>query len=493
MRVAMMSYEVFPFVKVGGLADVLGSLPKYLERQGSISGSQPMDIDIFMPYHKLVQKNAKTYGYTVEKIGNSFPVPFMQTIQEVQLYRSRLPDSNVNVYFIGNDHFFSCDQVYGYEDQGEQAIFFNVGALEAVRVLGKPYDIIHAHDWQSGLIPVYLKTLLREEPIFKNALTVYTIHNLGYQGKFASMYLNVAGLPHYLFNVDALEFYGEINFMKGGILFSDIVTTVSPRYAQEIQTKAYGEKLEGVLNIRSDALYGILNGIDYDTFNPAKTNLVPYSFNPLDLSGKAQNKRLLQERLGLDINPDIPVFGLISRLVAQKGLDILSKITPFFLMQDVQLVVLGTGDSEYEELIQEMAAENPKKVSANLKFDIDLANLIYAGADIFLMPSRYEPCGLGQMFSLRFGTIPVVHYVGGLADSISEFDEKEKTGNGFGFSEYRESELLLSIFRALYFFRRKEDWGTLVKNAMTDDFSWERSAKEYIYIYTEGLNNKRSL
>jgi len=493
MRIAMMSYEVYPFVKVGGLADVLGSLPKYLERLSSRSGSQPMEIDIYMPYHRAVSKNAKPFGYSIEKIGSPFPVPFMQTIQEVQLYRSRLPDSDVNVYFIGNDHFFSGEKVYGYEDQGEQAIFFNVGALEAIRVLGKSYDVIHAHDWQSGLIPVYIKTLLREEPMFQKALTVFTIHNLGYQGKFPSMYLNMAGLPHYLFNVDALEFYGEINFLKGGVLFSDIVTTVSPRYAQEIQTKAFGEKLEGVLSIRSDALYGILNGIDYDIFDPTKTNLVPYAFTPNDLSGKARNKRLFQERLGLEVNPDVPVFGLISRLVAQKGLDILSKITPFFLMQDVQLVVLGTGDAEYEELVQEMAAENPKKVSANLKFDIDLANLIYAGSDIFLMPSRYEPCGLGQMFSLRFGTIPVVHYVGGLADSIIEFDEKEKTGNGFGFSEYRESELLLSIFRALYFYRRKESWETLIKNAMTDDFSWERSAKEYVYIYTEGLKNKRAL
>jgi starch synthase len=365
--------------------------------------------------------------------------------------------------------------------------------MEAIRQLGVKYDVIHSNDWQTGLIPVYIKTLFRDDPLFKDVLTVYTIHNLGYQGKFPSMYLNMAGLPHYLFNVDALEFYGEINFMKGGILFSDIINTVSPRYAQEIQTKLFGEKLEGVLNIRSDCLYGILNGIDYGVFDPSKTNLVPHAFTATDLSGKAKNKRLLQEQLGLRTNPETPIFGLISRLVSQKGLDILSKIIPFFLMQDVQFIVLGTGDKEYETLIRDMASLYPEKVSANLKFDLDLANLIYAGSDMFLMPSKYEPCGLGQLFSLRFGTIPIVHYVGGLADTVSEFDESSLTGNGFGFSEYRESELLLSIFRALYFYKRKGSWNALIQNAMGGDFSWERSAAEYRYIYSEGLNNKRTL
>jgi starch synthase len=493
MKIAMISYEVYPFAKVGGLADVIGSLPKYLIGKSQESKNSEIEIDIFMPYHHIVRANARKFGFTIEKSGASFGIQFMQTNEKVQLYRSVLPGTKINVYLIGNEHFYSCEEVYGYPDQGEQSVFFNAGTMEAIRKLGVKYDVIHSNDWQTGLIPVYIKTLFRDDPLFKDVLTVYTIHNLGYQGKFPSMYLNMAGLPHYLFNVDALEFYGEINFMKGGILFSDIINTVSPRYAQEIQTKLFGEKLEGVLNIRSDCLYGILNGIDYDVFDPSKTNLVPHAFTATDLSGKAKNKRLLQEQLGLRTNPDTPIFGLISRLVSQKGLDILSKIIPFFLMQDVQFVVLGTGDKEYETLIRDMASLYPEKVSANLKFDLDLANLIYAGADMFLMPSKYEPCGLGQLFSLRFGTIPIVHYVGGLADTVSEFDENNLMGNGFGFSEYRESELLLSIFRALYFYKRKDSWNALIQNAMSGDFSWERSAAEYRYIYSEGLNNKRTL
>lgn len=486
MRVAMISFEVFPFAKVGGLADVIGSLPKYLEREG-------LDIDIFMPYHKIVQKNAKAFGFEVEKVGSAFAVPFMQTNEKAQLYRSTLPDTKVQVYFIGNDHFFSCEKVYGYEDQAEQSIFFNIGCLEAMKILGKRYDVLHSNDWQTGLIAVYLKTLLREEPIFKDVLTIYTIHNMGYQGKFPSLYLNMAGLPHYLFNVDALEFYGEINFLKGGVLFSDIVTTVSPRYAQEIQTKKFGEKLEGVLNIRSEFLYGILNGIDYEMFNPQNKKLVQHPFSLQDLSGKARNKKALQEKLGLEVNDRIPLVGLISRLVVQKGFDILAKIAPYFLMQEVQFVVLGTGDPEYEELVQKMAAEQPRKVSANLKFDLELANQIYSGADMFLMPSQYEPCGLGQMFSLRLGTIPIVHYVGGLADTIKEFEESTGSGNGFGFSEYRESELLLSILKALYTYQKKDVWKQVVVNAMKENLSWEKSAKEYIYIYTEGIKNKRTI
>ncbi len=488
LKVAFITPEMAPLAKTGGLADVTGALPKYLSRSGQL------EVTVWLPFYREIKKK----NLNLKLVATNLKLDIFPAESQKNFSIFEYQTEDFKVYLVQNDFYFDRDYLYGtpegdYPDNGHRFAFFCLAALTGFKLINWIPDLIHAHDWQSGLIPVYIKTLLREEPMFQKALTVFTIHNLGYQGKFPSMYLNMAGLPHYLFNVDALEFYGEINFLKGGVLFSDIVTTVSPRYAQEIQTKAFGEKLEGVLSIRSDALYGILNGIDYDIFDPTKTNLVPYAFTPNDLSGKARNKRLLQERLGLEVNPDVPVFGLISRLVAQKGLDILSKITPFFLMQDVQLVVLGTGDAEYEELVQEMAAENPKKVSANLKFDIDLANLIYAGSDIFLMPSRYEPCGLGQMFSLRFGTIPVVHYVGGLADSIIEFDEKEKTGNGFGFSEYRESELLLSIFRALYFYRRKESWETLIKNAMTDDFSWERSAKEYVYIYTEGLKNKRAL
>jgi len=483
MRIAMISFEVFPFAKVGGLADVVGSLPKYLQREG-------VEVDVYMPYHKIVDDNAKKFGYTVERKLDDFDVPFLQTDQKISVYETNLPDSECKVYLLNNDYYFSSEDVYGFEDQAEQSIFFTVGVLETIKKIGKKYDVVHANDWQTGLLPVYLKSLFRGEELLKDCLTVYTIHNLGYQGRFPSRYMNFASLPHYLFNVDALEFYGEINFMKGGVLFADVVTTVSPTYAQEIQTKKYGEKLEGVLSIRSESLYGILNGIDYEIYSPDNGKLVPFVFNHDDLAGKEQAKAKLQEEMGLPVRKDVPVIGLISRLVSQKGLDILSEISKYLFQNDIQFVLLGTGDKEYELIFKKLSEEYPDKVSANLKFDIDLANLIYAGSDMFLMPSKYEPCGLGQMYSLRYGTIPIVHYTGGLSDTIKEYEESTEFGNGFGFHEYKESELLLSMMKAQYYFKNKEKWGKIVKNAMKEDLSWERSAKEYIYVYKEGLRMK---
>ncbi len=483
MRIAMVSFEVFPFAKVGGLADVIGALPKYLSREG-------LEIDVYMPFHSIVMKNAEKYGYEIEKVFDDFDVPFLQTNERISVYSTYLPDSNCKVYLIDNKKYFSSDEVYGYDDQAEQSIFFTVGVLETIKKLGEKYDIIHANDWQTGLLPVYLKSLFRGEEIFRDCLMIYTIHNLGYQGRFPSRYMNFASLPHYLFNVDALEFYGEINFMKGGILFADIVTTVSPTYAQEIQTKAYGEKLEGVLSIRSESLYGILNGIDYEIYNPENGKLIPFKYDCDDLSGKILAKSELQRQAGLPVRDDVPVIGLISRLVSQKGLDILSQISKYLFLNDVQFVLLGTGDIEYEQIFGKLSEEYPQKVSANLKFDIDLANLIYAGSDMFLMPSKYEPCGLGQMYSLRYGTIPIVHYTGGLSDTIKEFEESTELGNGFGFHDYKDSELLLSIMKARYFYDNKDKWNKIMQNAMKEDLSWERSAKEYIYVYKEGLRMK---
>ncbi|HOO32995.1 MAG TPA: glycogen/starch synthase [Thermotogota bacterium] len=485
MKVAMMSYEVFPFAKVGGLADVIGSLPKYLERNG-------VEVDIFMPYHRIVDRNSMKYGYEIEKVFDPFEVPYVDTDEKAGLYKTKLPGSNCNVYLIANENIFNTEEVYGKEDPALQSVYFSAAAIAAIKELDERYDVIHANDWHTGLVPVYLKSLYKDDNLFHSVLSVYTIHNLGYQGRVNSRLLNYAGLPHYLFNVDALEFYGDINFMKGGILFSDIITTVSPTYAQEIQTSRFGEHLEGVLSIRSESLYGILNGIDYEVFSPENREISLNKFSADNLNGKYISKAELQKRVGLPQRSDVPVIGIITRLVSQKGLDIFSKIANLVFMQEAQMVLLGTGQPEYEEMMKALQEKYPERVSANIEFDIDLANHIYVGSDMFLMPSKYEPCGLGQLFSLRMGTVPIVHYTGGLADTVREYNAETGEGNGFGFSEYRESELLYSMFKALYAYKDREQWNQIIQNAMSDDFSWERSAREYLYVYEEGINKKEN-
>ncbi|QTA37871.1 glycogen synthase [Thermosipho ferrireducens] len=481
MKVALISYEVYPFAKVGGLADVVGALPKYLEKHGT----KPI---IFMPKHRVVEKGAEKFGYTLKKIKEGLNVPFLKTDEKFDIYETKLPKSNVPVYLISNDYYFSAEKVYDGPDLAEQAIYFSAAVLEAIKNLKLKFDIFHVNDWQTALIPVYLKSLYKEVPEFFKAAVVLTIHNLGYQGIFDQKYLEFAGLPEYLYNIDGIEFYGKINFLKGGILFSDVINTVSPTYSQEIQTKEYGEKLDGVLRLRAADLYGILNGIDYEEYNPATDDRIYVNYSIDDIEKKYENKKKLQEEMGLPVK-DVPVIGMINRLVDQKGLDILADIFRYITLFNVQFVLLGTGDEKYEKLFEDIAKEFPEKVSANIKFDVTLAQKIYAASDMFLMPSRYEPCGLGQMYSLRYGTIPVVRYTGGLADTVMEYDESTMKGNGFGFKEYDSAHLLRAIARSVdIYFNKKQHWRKLIKNAMTTDLSWERSAKEYIKLYTRAKN-----
>lgn len=476
MKIAMVSYEVYPFAKVGGLADVVGALPKYLEKQG-------INVDIYMPYHKKVKQNAEKYGWVIEKITSSVDVPVLKTEEKFDIYKTTLPGSkSTNVFLIANEYYFNADEVYQGPDLAEQAIYFSAAVIEAIRKLDIDYDVIHVNDWQTALIPVYLKSVFRDEPVLSKMASVLTIHNLGYQGLYEPEYLKFAGLPDYLFNIDGLEFYGKINFLKGGIIFTDIISTVSPTYAREIQTKDYGEKLDGVLRVRSSDLYGILNGIDYDEYNPATDTRIFVNYDLENVDKKKENKKMLQRELGLP-EKDVPMIGMINRLVDQKGLDIMAEIMDYVSMFDLQFVLLGTGDEKYEEMFRKLGSKYPEKYSVNLKFDIVLAQKIYAGADMFLMPSRYEPCGLGQMYSLRYGTIPIVRYTGGLVDTVKEYDPKTKEGNGFGFEGFDSAHLLKAIAKALYFYNSAEDWKTIVKNAMTTDLSWDKSAKEYVKLY----------
>ncbi len=480
MRVAVVSLEVYPFAKVGGLADVIGALPKALKRQGI----EPV---VIMPFHKIVERNAKKVDVEIKKIVDKIFLPNLRTNETVSLFRGNLPNSDVPVYFVSNDKYFSSETIYGGVDEAEQSIFFSNAVFETLKTLDIHVDVIHANDWQTGLVPVYLKTVYRYEPFFEKTAVVYSIHNLGYQGIFDKRYLDFAKLGEWLYSMQYLEFYGNLNFMKGGIVFADAINTVSPTYAKEIQTEEYGNKLDGVLKTKADVLFGILNGIDYSEYDPSKDPRIPYHYNVEDFSNKWKVKESLQKELNLEVVSSKPIFALISRLVDQKGLDILSEIIDYVLLYDVQFVLLGTGDSKYEERFKEIASKYPKRTSINIAFDVDLAQRIYAGSDFFLMPSRYEPCGLGQMYSMRYGTIPVVRYTGGLADTVKEYDPSTGEGNGFGFKEYNSGALLKAIARALFYYKKKEDHEKLIKNAMNTDVSWDKSAIGYIEFYNKAV------
>lgn len=460
MKILFVSSEAVPFAKTGGLADVAGSLPIALEKLG-------IDIKVVMPKYKTVK------------------------VKEDRTVIGR----NLEVLFIENEKYFNRSQLYGdkfgdYPDNLERFSYFSKSCLDLLKKINFKPDIIHCNDWQSSLIPVYLKTIYKNDPFFCDIKTILTIHNLSYQGLFDKSHFPKSGLGWNLFTIEGLEFYDKVNILKGGILFSDLITTVSPTYSKEIQTKEFGHGLEGVLKERSNELYGILNGIDYDTWNPKTDKYISKKYDANDIKAKYVNKEDLQKISGLSVDRNIPLIGIISRLADQKGLDLISAIIGDLLKSKLQFIVLGTGDNKYHVLFEKIAKVYPKKTSMNLKFDAVLAQKIYAGCDIFLMPSRFEPCGLGQMICLRYGTIPVVRLTGGLKDTIEEYDAASGQGNGFVFSQYSSSELLAAIKRSLAFYKDKEAWQKLTKKAMGYDFSWDNSAKEYEKLYNKLISSK---
>lgn len=460
LKVLMVSSEVVPFSKTGGLADVVGSLPLAINKLG-------VDIRVATPRYKSV----KIYG------------------NEARL------DDDVPVYFIEDEGYFMRDNLYGdkagdYPDNLERFTSFSKKVLEILKDLDFKPDIIHCNDWQTALIPAYLKTILKDDPFYAGIKTVFTIHNIGYQGLFPKEEFPKTGLGWDLFSIDGLEFYGKVNILKGGLVFSDIITTVSPTYAREIQTKEFGYGLDGVLAQRKDFIFGIVNGVDYDEWNPSKDKELQYHFSSTKIDGKDKEKIALQREGGLKEDVNAPLIGIISRLADQKGLDIISQIIEPLLDMEVQLILLGTGDEKYHILFERMKRKHPKKASIHLKFDAVLAKKIYAGSDMFLMPSRYEPCGLGQLISLRYGTIPIVRKTGGLADTIIEYNPKTGEGNGFVFERYDADELFGTIRRAVDLYKDKGTWRKLVLKAMKCDFSWEGSAKKYIELYKKIKSKK---
>jgi starch synthase len=480
VKIAYISYEVSPYAKAGGLADVAGALPIYLKKMG-------VEPYVIMPLHKSIEKNFDVSQFKLVKENlmpdsHTYKIPF-------SVYQGYLPNSEVKIYFIKTDKLFDSKNIYEEENIFLKTSFFCDASLKTIKEIESDTDVRNINDWHTSLIPVYLKTNYYEDTSLRKIATVLTIHNIGYQGLFEPSVLATAGLPSYLFNMEALEFYGKVNILKGGIMFSDVINTVSPTYAKEIQTKEYGFGLDGILKIRSEDLYGILNGIDYSVYNPLTD---PHIFYPIKTyEDKLKNKKKLQEYLNLPQKKSATIVSFIGRLYEQKGIDLIKNMIKYLLLTDIQFVILGTGNENYEGFFKSLENEFPQKVSINITFDTDLAQKIYAGSDIFLMPSRYEPCGLGQMYSMRYGTIPVVRYTGGLEDTVIEYDPISKVGTGFGFYEYNESELLMTSLKAVYYHqKKKDDWKILFQNCMGADFSYDKSAKEYLELYKKAMSKK---
>jgi len=463
MKIVMCASEVVPFAKTGGLADVAGALPLALEELGQ-------DIIIVMPLYKAV--NSSKF--------------IVHSLKDDVLYTKI--GKNIKVYFIKKDEYFNRDTLYGdktgdYKDNLDRFSFYCRRMLDFLKEIKFKPDVIHCHDWQSSLVPVYLKTIYGQDAFYKNTKTILTIHNIGYQGLFPKEEFPKLGLDWGLFNIEGLEFYDKINILKGGMVFSDIINTVSPTYSKEIQSKEFGFGLEGVLNKRKDSVFGILNGIDYTIWNPQTDKFIAKNFSDTNLEGKAKDKEDLQKLCGLPLKKDVPLFGIVSRLAEQKGFDILAEGIDAVCRMGLQLVILGTGDLKYHLILEDMVKKYPKVISLNLKFDDALAHKIYAGSDIFLMPSKYEPCGLGQLISLRYATIPLVFKTGGLADTVDK-------NNGFIFDKYSKDELIKTIKKATESFADKKKWTGLTKRAISCDFSWEESAREYLCLYEKAGKKK---
>src|SRR5437899_5617255 len=474
MHIAFVASECVPFSKTGGLADVVGALPRALVHLGH-------QVSVYVPrYRQSKLSDAQT-------VVRSITVPFDDRYRFASVVAAG-NHSGVQFYFVEYPPFFDREALYGtsagdYPDNAERFALFSRAVLEASKILGAPH-VFHCHDWQSALIPVLLRTQYGEDPAFRDVATVFTIHNMGYQGLFPPDTLPLLTLPWDLFTISKMEFFGNVNFLKGALVYSDFVTTVSRKYSQEIQTTEFGFGLEGVLRDRASTVTGILNGVDYDEWSPQTDKFIATHYSPQDLSGKAVCKRDLLAAFGV-INADVrlPVIGIVSRFAAQKGFDLISQIMDRLAREDMIVVALGSGDKPYEEMFLRLNQQFPQKIAVKIAYDNGLAHKIEAGSDMFLMPSKYEPCGLNQIYSLKYGTVPVVRATGGLDDTIEPWDPRTGKGTGFKFTEYSGEALLLTIRQALQAFRDQNSRQTLMRKGMNKDISWNASAREYGKIY----------
>lgn len=471
MKVLFVASESVPFIKTGGLGDVIGSLPAALREQG-------MDVRVVLPKYRDIPDKWKRKMKKIWEM--EVPVGWRSQYCGVET----LIHEGIRYYFIDNEYYFKRPGYYGHFDDGERYAFFNRAVLEVLPHLDFKPEIIHCHDWHAGLISVFLRSHYAHHPFYRWIRTVFTIHNLKYQGIFPYSTLHdLLGLSDEYFTTDGLEYYGNVSFLKGALNYSDIITTVSPSYAEEIQTPFYGEGMDGLLRKRKDKLRGILNGIDYNLYNPETD---PYLFSPFrdGAKGKEENKKKLQESIGLPVKKDIPLVAMVTRLVEQKGPDLVLCVLDELLSQgSFQLVVLGTGEDRYEKAFQQAAEKYPTMCSVHLTFDEHFAHQVYGGADLFLMPSLFEPCGIGQMIALRFGAIPVVRETGGLRDTVRPYNEYTGDGNGFSFTNYNAHEMLTVLKKALRLYGDKNVWPHLIYHGMHSDFSWSSSAAQYGEVY----------
>lgn len=473
LNIMYCSAEVEPFAKSGGLGDVLGALPKAVASYGH-------NVSVVMPKYGSVIKSK--YHNQMKYIGYMF-VDVNWRHQYCGVFK--LEKDNVTYYFIDNEYYFNGD-LYCFADN-ERFTFFSKACLDLVQFLGKRVDVLHCNDWSTALIPVMYDATYRNKPNYENIQLVYTIHNLRYQGWMDENYAkDVTGLPYEFFTRDKLIQGGNVNLMKGGIVFSNMVTTVSPTYAQEIKTDEYSEWLGDVINQYSNKIVGFLNGVDYSLYNPSTDDMIfaKYDVKTHD-AGKKLNKTKLQQQLGLPVREDVAVIGLISRLVDQKGIDLLSAILDRLLVEDIQLIVVGTGEHGCEEILRRYGNNYPNKMSANIMFDNTLAHRVYAACDMFLVPSRFEPCGLSQLISLKYGTLPIVRETGGLKDTVMPYNQYTNEGNGFSFTNYNSNDFLYTIKRAIdIYYNDKPAWKGIVERAMKCDYSWDKSCIKYIELYS---------
>jgi starch synthase len=474
MHIAFAASEGVPYSKTGGLADVVGALPRALAALGH-------QVTVYLPrYRQTKLTDAQT-------VVRSVTVPFDDHYRFCSVV-SAGGQTGVRYFFVDYPPFFDREALYGtaigdYPDNAERFALFSRAVIETSKVVGVP-DVFHCHDWQAALVPVLLHTQYAQDPAFHDTATVFTIHNMGYQGLFPAEILPLLTLPWDLFTITKMEFFGQVNFLKGALVFSDFVTTVSRKYSQEIQTTEYGFGLEGVLRNRAATVTGIVNGVDYDEWSPAADKFIVAKYSPADLSGKAKDKLDLLATFGIiNADPKLPVIGIVSRFAAQKGFDLISQIMDRLAREEMILVVLGTGDKDYEEMFLRLQKQFPHKIAVKVAYDNAIAHKIEAGADMFLMPSRYEPCGLNQIYSLKYGTVPIVRATGGLDDTIEPWDARTGKGTGFKFYEYNGESLLLTIRAALQAYRDEASWQVLMRNGMARDFSWGASAKEYVKVY----------
>ncbi len=483
MKILVAASEMAPFAKTGGLGDVLGALPRAFVKQGH-------EVKTFIPRYSSIDESA----YPLQPLDWSIEVPVgrRRRSMAVEVHHDR--KRKLEYCFIDNDDYFDRRELYldsktgaDYVDNDERFIFFSRAVLETIRKMGWKPDIIHVHDWQAGLIPVFLKTIYAGDSFYSEIRTVLTIHNLAYQGVFDKERYPKLNLADRLFYATApFEFYGKVNFLKASINFADRITTVSPRYATEIQSsKELGCGLQDVLRERSSDLTGILNGVDYTIWSPSRDKSIPHTYHINNLSGKWMNKVDLLGAAKMPIRVKAPLIGVISRLVDQKGFDLIAMAAERLFELNIQMVLLGTGEEKYHRLFTDQEKKYPDKLRTYLTFDETLAHQIEAASDIFLMPSRFEPCGLNQMYSLKYGTVPVVREIGGLADTVIDYSPDTGEGTGFVFREYTPEALLGAVRRAVELFAKRRLWTKLMKAGMRQNYSWERSAQKYIQLFKQ--------